>query len=970
MTRSARLLYSTLRSALRIGALVIAFSSAAWAQSGLPPDAQRHLDTIAAALQVQPSRTASLLQQFGLPTPESASDNWRDFYKWSAQRQLEFAYRAAEEAQTGNGKVLLDRMAVQTAAVNAAIRSEPRFAGILPGPGVAFEVPPIEPMPFKPPQGAVATEALDANVRELVDLISRHIEASPHGHFYFMARCCGLNEAASGKVMQETSALSEALKRAILEGRVPPELLERLARLSADAAKANLALAFAEEFRPYQRALLDFAMLPDERQGKRGADIAVAPAVDARVAEFQPALRREIARLSENKSEFMLAMRNGFDDGKMAPDLPPRDPILPMGGPGAAAKPDYGNFRERWFEFESYGRTHSAGESTSSPGGGGGGGGGGQHSFKRVVRFAGGKGGIIFGSEVTAAADVPLPLSVVWRPLDGSSLPTGSLAADTVGVFVFKFADGTTSISPPNVAEDALGAVRIAFTGVSGATVPAQGEDGIGLVGYLGRSERYSLSGDQVTQHTDLAMNFAVNPAISTLGMAKVVMMGDAYPWIPELSSRLIEASKKANVDPVLLHLLDEWAAFEKGQYKITDVPLEVYRSDSKRALGVRRVDDVGATYSDVFASRYFIDMQMFDGATPLDRDSVPSFYTLLPIVTQVSSDYYRLNEFARTVALLRWAAGAGAMWSGELVVAEAPLSFGSVTLTNDKLWLGPAQAEELFQLGENAAQLGAEMLKADDAGSDLLALNNKVTRYRQDVAAFLGILQMAKGSMETFYLPEEQRQAFGDLSVAARYDQDATAAAALEALLEPITAKVDADWEVIAKRAAELEDQNPLLTAGVRVAFTDSTTRDRYLELGSQRSELRDIIASGEFELEALTSYDRDPSLHPFVHWLLASQATQAATVDLIQRWVVASESDRGLEADLREVLLSKLARPTMSAIKARELGARRDLASAQRQLRITENSMFAPSLFAPGGLRWMRLQESFPSISSLLRG
>lgn len=785
------------KSALRLLAFALVASALCWpalalADRALTPGEEQSLKAMARSLDSDYASAESLLGRLGFPPLGMLTNDWRDLRGWPLERQLEAAWRAAEQAQLGSGEKFLAAFARQASRFNDAVRSDERLKSYFPEDrDKPLPQEQLKPFEFVRPQGGLQMKPLPINVSVIIAAVASHASSFPGGAVSLAGRCCGLEERLASERLFEANDFKGFLEYAVKHGKVPPEMLERLARILQLGVQHNLALADATDLSPFREALERLAMQPDKLRAQRVADLEIVEESDkvsnkgihaALLAELQ-ILAADRVKPKPQERSLIITLEHRVRAGQAwpGPQDPPDPDLLSMQQPlpkvtppaPAGAAMDFGDLKDRWFEFESYG----------SPGAGGGGGGPdwkrspsapappvrppAARTFVSMRAMAGGKGGVIFGSEVSAQDDIALPVAVSWRSFEASFDSEGGsakdesnspLANDTQGMFLFRLADGSTVASPPVNAEDALAAVQLVFTGVWGAAAPAEEGEGIGLVGLAsGGWQRFRVENGMVVNAEDQASaSFYVHPAISHLGLGRVVMVTDAFPFLRPLPM-ILENRARISTDKGAFDEFNRWLAQDNGQYKITDVPLEVVRADTL-IISVRRADKNPGTWPDDLRDHIFLGMQTFDGEVPrTESEEDPPFYRIAPVLIELSSDFARLNEFARTFALLRWAQQSGAIWSGDLAVTETARAWGTLFVTaDDRLVFGPDPYEAAFLLADEVDAAGRAILDRDNAPNGLKDLHASVTAHRRQLIAFGAIEYLASKALIFYFSTED----------------------------------------------------------------------------------------------------------------------------------------------------------------------------------------------------------------------
>ncbi|MGZ5508402.1 MAG: hypothetical protein ACXWKH_18675, partial [Limisphaerales bacterium] len=211
-----------------------------WTQ--LDEQAKAQVQILAAYSQPIGDQTTAILKQAGY-RPRVAADEWRSY---PALRKLEFAYRAAEKAQTGKGKEVLAFVAAQLSERYDALSSEILLKPLL---AVTPDVttlqfargPPTEDWPPLPPEAR-------EQVRKLAEYSNRSIVG---GTFDILIRDLKLDADQAHDIIVNSKSHTEALERGFAS--LSPE--KRNAAMSELATKIA-AHTEAIYFEPQLAALL------------------------------------------------------------------------------------------------------------------------------------------------------------------------------------------------------------------------------------------------------------------------------------------------------------------------------------------------------------------------------------------------------------------------------------------------------------------------------------------------------------------------------------------------------------------------------------------------------------------------------------------------------------------------------------------------------------------------------------------
>jgi hypothetical protein len=295
--------------------------------------------------------------------------------------------------------------------------------------------------------------------------------------------------------------------------------------------------------------------------------------------------------------------------------------------------------------------------------------------FARVVASAKGFGGVVFGNVVRGPTTTQ-PSRVTWIPDDRGN------DENVTGRLVFSFTDGVERIMAPVLLEDVFAARAIAFGGV--ANVPAAGAgEGIGLVGLQDPLVVFDVSD---SGRTNLRRRFHVvlHPALADVQLGWSAIYADALPIASELLVQLLREAKA----PDAADLLDEYYAFgaDVSTWKFTDTPLVVCFNALTLEL---RPQCTASRLQPAITVRGFS-----DGDEPA-AEFEKAFETIMPVLTRSATAYARLDRFARTLAALRWAKQAGAVFVGSVSEPQQYLVPGSLMVTTHGITPADAFNEE-----------------------------------------------------------------------------------------------------------------------------------------------------------------------------------------------------------------------------------------------------------------------------------
>ncbi|GEM_PF-4816759 len=245
-----------------------------------------------------------------------------------------------------------------------------------------------------------------------------------------------------------------------------------------------------------------------------------------------------------------------------------------------------------------------------------------QVKFSRSIRMRGGFGGVIFGNTVTDNSKLPNIKTVRYIPSDTNS--------DDIqrGTLEFIFENGKEYLETDIYAEDVVAAHNIT------TNINYDIDDAIGMVGIY-NPLRYP---DGYRRWEAI-----VHPEILNFELGWTALLTDAYPIAYNLLlDKIINDTTNASQS------LREWNYDSPETWKIMDVPMEI--SNNNNELILRR-NDIPDSLS---ISEIYLTMHGFGGSDETGKES-KLFYQAMPALVDVTYAYYRMNEFARVMALFRW---------------------------------------------------------------------------------------------------------------------------------------------------------------------------------------------------------------------------------------------------------------------------------------------------------------------------
>jgi hypothetical protein len=142
-----------------------------------------------------------------------------------------------------------------------------------------------------------------------------------------------------------------------------------------------------------------------------------------------------------------------------------------------------------------------------------------------------------------------------------------------------------------------------------------------------------------------------VHQALNGLEIGNSAVMADAigFKMGVEAFRQRIEVARGA---PSVVEKAMAWQTADKGYYKIIDAPLQVEIRDALVRVERSQADN----YPESLRQVGFLAFQAFDRENkPLPETQTP-FYEILPVLTTALPAFERLNSFAETFAIMRWA--------------------------------------------------------------------------------------------------------------------------------------------------------------------------------------------------------------------------------------------------------------------------------------------------------------------------
>jgi hypothetical protein len=560
----------------------------------LSSDKKRIVEELASAITAPPDRTIQILEEMGFDTLE-ARFSYDGYEWWPSLRKIELAYFAAEEAQGGGGELFLRKMSRIIATDHSrAVSFDPVLKPY-------FADGSTDPgdrkaVAFRIPSTLPSTSP-PPEMRAAILAIEPHVSRLPGGAAALMQVCCNLSPDKIYEILRHADRTGSALWRAIEIGEVPPEAIERFNRLLERILETSRAMA------------LDPAL-------KSSADRSSPE----RAMEKPPAA----AQKAYETAEEAIKKAQKLDDDPLAPSA---QSVVPGGGPGGSGPS--GNAKRFQDVTNSAQPTWSRDPgkgpvtNTTPPW---------RPSFSTMRSSPRGFGGVLFGNKISLGTD-KFPRIVTWVP---------DLPETASGRFDVVFENGDIVHTRSMRSDDAA----LAFELVLKSDPP------------LGTDESQAIGLGSVTSFTsdDVRFPFVLNPVLYGTDIGTDILLADVLQEVPP--EIYLVALSKADVPTEATISAVAWFSGNWGFYKITDAPLTVVVRDG--LLTVERTQD-GNRFKDSLRSEAFLAFQAcppeIDGVLPCDLpESATTFYEALPALMASFPEFARLNRFAETMAILRWA--------------------------------------------------------------------------------------------------------------------------------------------------------------------------------------------------------------------------------------------------------------------------------------------------------------------------
>jgi MYXO-CTERM domain-containing protein len=286
--------------------------------------------------------------------------------------------------------------------------------------------------------------------------------------------------------------------------------------------------------------------------------------------------------------------------------------------------------------------------------------------FRTMSRGTRGFGGVVFGNESSISTTLGTISKLAFEPIPDS----------LDGHLVVTFADGRALKFGPVWASHALAARRIVYGEMAG-TEPMRVDDGVGLVGIADNTPIIESCDSQARTLTRSAhaFNVIMHPALENTSLGWAALNVDT--WAISLESSITSLDPNATEeDRRFIRNLFAAMHHERflGTWKVVDAPLE-FVAEHDRLVPLRKVDVAAPELPGAAIRSSFVDMHIItDGNIDEYGESQTSlfasegvdlafqrrFAAAVPRLVGLSWDFYEVNRFAPTLALMRLAREAG----------------------------------------------------------------------------------------------------------------------------------------------------------------------------------------------------------------------------------------------------------------------------------------------------------------------
>ena len=727
------------------------------------PEDEDAVRAIAAVLAPVPNRASAILKSINF-TPIARSIP--HFEEWPALRQIETGYISAEAAGgPSEGQNFLRVMSLVVAEdYTEAIRSEDSlktyFAGTSPDTAVNRNSVRFAQVPQQTAKPA------SPQVRAAIDVISVHVDNIPGGIQSTIANCCGQKPAEIYDILRSSDSRAAALARAVQEGKIPPVEKARLLRLIKLVAENIHAVSYTPELKPYLDAL---DIQPGEPSGLAQTQYASSATIPAWTTDDDNAVAQIVrdsaikAGLPQTEASKLAVLVNPVSSGQQIGSEKPkvvklvdhdRQSLLASNGGNSPTGGLGGGLGSGENPSDHSGSpppaAASGGSPSTGPGGGGpspssdpsgenitryhevemsvteGGGGpsprvspsgafgGPEIPFETLRISSEGFGGVVFGAPITVSR-IARPSHLYWVAEDHDA--SGKLGW---GHFDIVLTNGSTVMTRRMQSDGAYAAWEI----ISGRPPVFQALD-------IAHDEGVGLASVPHDDDSDEGL-MVVHPALYGLEIGDAAVMADAIGFMMDTDAfkQHIEATGAAQA---IVNKAVNWRTTNHGFYKIIDAPLQIELRDG--LLRVERVQSDG--YPQGLRQVGFLDFQaLSQTGRPLPERGT-DFYEILPTLTTAFAAFDRLNAFAETFAILRWA-----KLSGATIKPPVPQRLGDARLHIFNLPNGDLaqsawsvdKAEAAFQLSDlqRLTETTRAAMRAAGAPGDVLQRVSEIAAAKQ----------------------------------------------------------------------------------------------------------------------------------------------------------------------------------------------------------------------------------------------
>ena len=188
------------------------------------------------------------------------------------------------------------------------------------------------------------------------------------------------------------------------------------------------------------------------------------------------------------------------------------------------------------------------------------------------------------------------------------------------------------------------------------------------------------------------------------------------------------------------------------GNWKFIDAPIRI-TGEGGHIVPVRIDNEV---FPEPLRRQAFLEFRGFGGffsETSNYKNLETDFYVAVPSLARVSSDFERINEFARVVALLRWSKEESAFFYGAPIPPKGSPTPGSV-ITGDGILVPGPSFEEVSPEDDLKARLRVRLAEIAAGGSEpLRKLNDELFSkpalpdWAESYSVDLTVMQLVKSA-------------------------------------------------------------------------------------------------------------------------------------------------------------------------------------------------------------------------------